>query len=159
MRSGGSSFEDAMTEAIRSVLPEDRVVGSTPLATVTNTCLIVRNEDKKSKTIIPLARLSKIRTKKTSYPGLLVIALALFLLAAAALSSKQEDGAAIPLAVVGVLFLIGYLANRRISVEFVAGSGKTSTPDGNSADVEALLRALQSAQSTSETVECNHDSE
>jgi hypothetical protein len=149
MLSGGSLQEDGITETILSALPDDEVIGTTALATVTTNCVIVPNNGGNSKTVIPLSHLSKIKTNKTSYPGLLVIAIALFILAAAATSSKQEDGAAVPIAVVGLLFLIGYIANRRISVSFVAGSATTSTPDGNSADVEALLRALQQTRGES----------
>jgi len=135
-----------MTDPIMAALPGERVIQSSPLATVTTHCVIVRNPDNRSRTIVPLRYLAKIKTSKTTYPGLLVIAAALFVLAAAAYYSKQDVTAAIPMAILGSLFLLAYMAYRKASIAFVSGGGSTSTTEGNLAEVALVVGAVTAAQ-------------
>ncbi len=118
---------DAVTDTILNALPEDQVLESNALATVTTNCLIVKSSDDHAQTIIPIVHLSSIRTAKTSYPGLLVVSAACLLISAAAYCSKQEGGAAVPSAVLGVLFLLAHLAYRRVAVSFITKSDETLT--------------------------------
>jgi hypothetical protein len=140
-----------MLNTIMAGLPDEQIIESNPLATVTTNCLVIRNSDGKSQTIILLSRLSSIRKATTTYPGFVVIAAGLSLISAAAMCSKQGHGAAIPIGALALLFLLGYAAHRRASLAFIAGSGAAVTPDGNVAEADALIHAVQSAQKAVET--------
>lgn len=138
------------TNTILEALPGERVVQSNALATVTTNCLIIRSSKKHSQTIIPIVHLAGIRTARTTYPGLLVICAACWLIAAGAYCLKQDGGAAAPAGVLGLLFLLAYLAYRRVAVSFVTRSDETVTRDGTPAEAAALLKAVRSVQATKE---------
>jgi hypothetical protein len=139
-----------MLNMIMAGLPDEQVIESNPLATVTTNCLVVRNSDGKSQTVILLSRLSSIRKATTIYPGLVVIAVGLLVISAAAVCSKESHGAALPIGITALLFLLGFLAHRRASLAFIAGSGATVTTDGNPAEADALIQAVQSARKTAD---------
>lgn len=86
-----------------------------------------------------------MRRVKMSYPGLLVIAIALFLIAAAAYYSKQGDGATIPIAVIGVIFVVFYFNSRRASVAFLLEKEVLETVPGSLREASAVIRAVRKA--------------
>lgn len=134
-------------DTILDALPGDRIVQSNALATVTTHCLIVRSSEKHSQTIIPIVHLYGVSTIKTTYPGLLVVSTACFLIAAAADCSKQDGGATLPAAILGVLFLLAYLAYRRVTVSFTTHGDRTVTAEGSPGEAAALIKAVRSRQS------------
>jgi hypothetical protein len=136
----------APQESILEALPGDRILQSNALATVTTNCLIIIRSDDHSQTIIPIAHLAGIGTAKTTYPGLLVVSAACFLIAAGAYCSKQEGQAAIPAALLGLLFLFAYVAHRRVAVSFTTQSDKTITQEGSTREAAALIKAIRSVQ-------------
>ncbi len=136
----------APQEAILEALPGDRILQSNALATVTTNCLIIRSSEDHSQTIIPIAHLASIGTAKTTYPGLLVVSAASFLIAAGAYCSKQEGEAAIPAALLGLLFLLAYLAHRKVAVSFTTQSDKTITNEGSTREAAALIKTIRSVQ-------------
>lgn len=120
---------------------------SNALATVTTHCLIVRSAEARLQTIIPIAHVAGIRTAKTTYPGLLVIAAGCWLIAGAAYCSKQEEGgAALPAGILGVLFLLAYIAYQRVSVSFFTRADETITCDGTTGEAAALIKAVKRVQ-------------
>jgi len=128
---------------ILEALPGERIVQSNSVATVTTNCLIVENADGKSRTIIPIGDVAEMKRHNTTYPGLLVIAAGLFLLCAACFCSKQGgNDAAIPMGVLGLLFVLGYIGYRKASLIFVGHSGYTFTPEGNPAEASKILKAV-----------------
>jgi hypothetical protein len=141
----------AGTETILEALPGDRVVQSNALATVTTNCLIIRSSEQHLQTIIPIVHLSRIKTAKTTYPGLLVIGAACLLISAAAYSSSQEGGAALPAGILGIFFVIVYLAHRRVAVSFVTRSDETVTSDGSTGEAAALIEDVRSVQAKTST--------
>ena len=146
-----------MLETIIAAAPGEEVVESNALATVTTNCLVIRNPDGKSQTIILLSRLSQIRKATTIYPGLLVVAVGLGIISAACMCSKQGHGAAVPTAGLALLFFLGYLAHRRASIAFSTGSGAAITPDGAVSEADAVIKAVQQACKSTESVQPSAD--
>ena len=118
---------------------------SNPLASVAENCIIVRDSESRSH-IIPLSHLSGMRRVKTTSPALMVIASAFLLIAAAANCSKQGDGAALPMALLGAIFVIGYFLSRRASVAFITDSYRTETCSGSLSEAAAVIGEVHAAQ-------------
>ncbi len=139
-----------MVNQIVSALSEDEIVHSNVLATVTRNCVIIPNPDGHAQTVIALSRVSSVRSVKSSYPGFLVIAGALGLIAAAAACSKDGHGAAWPVGLLGFGFAIAYIGTRRGSVSLSVGSGSSETVEtmsGSLRDAAAIVAAIQDARS------------
>jgi hypothetical protein len=117
-----------------------------PLGAVTESCVVIRDSDRRSHTIIALPHLSGIKHIRTTRPALMVIAGALFLIAAAANYSKEGSGAAIPIGLLGGIFAAGYFMSRRASVAFMTGSSRTETDSGSFSDAAALIEKVRAAQ-------------
>jgi hypothetical protein len=83
---------------------------------------------------------------KSPHPGLLVISSGLFVLAAAAFSSKEGDGAGTPLTLLGLFVLIAYAASRKASVTFILDSGAAVTVTGSVTEAIALVALVELAQ-------------
>src|SRR3954466_15053207 len=135
-----------MTNTIIGALTEDAAPKSCLMTTVTNSCVIVRNPSAASRTAISLSRLSNVQTIRTSYPGLLVIASGLSVVAAAAFCSKEGDGAGIPTAVLSASFVAGYLMSRKAALKFVVDSESTQTAFGTPRAASHLKKAVHAAR-------------
>jgi hypothetical protein len=135
-----------MSYSLIDALSGERILHSNSLATVTGNCIIVRELNTRSQTVISLERLSHIKTHKTSYPGLIAIAGGLFVIAAAASISKQGGGAGLPIALLALSFLIAYFGTRRASVSFGVGSETTHSVSGSLKEAAMVVAAVQSAQ-------------
>jgi len=135
-----------MSNAVLAALSSDEILQSSLSAVVTADYVIVTSPKGESHVVISLERLSEIRTIKTTYPGFLVIASGAFLVAAAAFCSKQGDGAALPAALIGLIFVIAYFWSQRALIAFVVDGEATETASGSPRDAIALLRAVESAR-------------
>lgn len=134
------------TDMMLEALPGDRVLQRNALATVTTNCLIVRSSEDQSQTIIPIVHLASVSTAKTTYPGLLVISAACLLIAAGAYCSGEEGGAAVPAAMLGLVFLLAYGVSRKVAVAFRTRADRTVTSDGSTKEAKALIKAIRSVQ-------------
>jgi hypothetical protein len=134
-----------MANTIIGALTVDAAQKSYLMTTVTTGCVVVRNPSAASETAISLSRLSEVQTIRTSYPGLLVIASGLSVVAAAAFCSKEGDGAGIPTAVLSASFVAGYLLSRKAALRFMVESESTQTAFGTPRAAKDLRRAVQSA--------------
>ena len=135
-----------MPNAILAALSSEEILQSGLSAVLTADYVMVTSAKSESHIVISLQRLSEIRTIKTTYPGLLVIASGAFLVAAAAFCSKQGDGAALPAALIGLVFVIAYFWSRRASIAFVVDGESTETVSGGLREAAALLRAVETAR-------------
>lgn len=135
-----------MPNTILAALSSEEILQSSLSAVVTADYVIVTSTDRQSHTVISLERLSEIRTIKTTYPGLLVIASGALLVAAAAYCSKEGDGAALPSALIGLAFVIGYFLSQRASIAFVVDGEWTETVSGGLREAGALVRAVETAR-------------
>lgn len=133
-------------DTIIDALSDEEILYSDSLATVTRNWIIIPDPTRRSQTIIPLARLSEVNAIKVSYPGLLVVASGLFVLAAAAFCSKEGSGAGIPITLVGVGSVIAYLVSHRAWVAFTVGSAVTNTIAGTHKAADELAAVVQSVQ-------------
>src|SRR3954451_14948939 len=111
-----------MANTIIGALADKVAQKSYLMTTVTNDCVVVRNPSAALETAISLSRLSEVQTIRTSYPGLLVIASGLSVVAAAAFCSKEGDGAGIPTAVLSASFVAGFFLSRKAALKFMVES-------------------------------------
>jgi hypothetical protein len=129
---------------------EDLLTGqlleSNALATITDKCILVRDAVRRSYTILAVSQLASVKRIRTTHPVLLVISSGLFMIAAAALRSKDGGGAALPVALLGGAFVAGYFLSKRHSILFVSDDVSIETHAGSTSQVTALLAAVQSAR-------------
>lgn len=135
-----------LTGTVAAAISDEQVLKPNRLAWVTEHFLIVRNADRQNHTIIPLSRLAGIDLVKTPYTGLLAIAAGVFIIAAAALASKQGDGAAVPCALLGAFLITGYFGTRRANITFKLDTGATETMVGTVAEAMALVKVIEQAR-------------
>jgi hypothetical protein len=133
-------------ELVNIALTGEQILHINSLATVTGKFVVVRRPEMRAEAIIGLPSISKLKRIETTRPGLLVIAIGLFLLAAAAACSKQGDQAQIPLGVTGALFVIAYFLTRRAAVAFVVDCEATETMHGSLSEAAELIKAMEKAQ-------------
>jgi hypothetical protein len=138
-------IEQKMSNTALDALAGEQILASNSLGTVTNQWVVVRGAGSRSETVISLSHISTVKTIKTSYPGLLVVAGAALLVAAAAASSKQGAGAPLPIALFGFLFVLGYVLSRRASVAFVTGGERIQTAQGGLREAAEFVSALEKA--------------
>src|SRR3954471_23388201 len=135
-----------MANTIIGALTDDAAQKNYLMTTVTTGCVVIRNPSAASETAISLSRLSEIQTVKTSYPGLLVIASGLSVIAAAAFCSKQGDGAGLPTAVLSATFVAGYVLSRKMALKFIVDSESTQTTFGSPRAANHLKKAVETAR-------------
>lgn len=142
-----ATAEESSTRNIVSALSDTEIVHSNLLATVTRNCVIIPNREGHAQTITSLSRIVAVRRIKSTYPGLVVIAGGIGIIAAAAACSKDGHGAAIPIALLSLGFAIAYLGTRRGSVSIVTGYGRQrdvlETPAGSLREANAIAEAIE----------------
>ena len=149
MRSAVSYTSPVIQHAdlIKSVLADEQILHDNSLATVTTNFIVVRRPERRRETIIALPRLSRIRRIEISHPGLVVIASAIYLLAAAAYCSKEGgQQVAVTMAILGTLFVFGYFMTRRAAVAFVVDREPTETIHGSLREAAQLMKAMAKAR-------------
>jgi hypothetical protein len=134
-----------MAIAANSILVDQQVLHSNSLATVTEHCVMIRNFDRRSQTIVPLTCISNAKTITVSQRHWIVFAVGSFLVAAASKCSKEGGGAEIPFALLSVVFVVTYLVSRRASVILDIESGPANTMFGTVGEAKKLIAALRSA--------------
>jgi hypothetical protein len=135
-----------MASTILDALPDEEVLHSNSLGTVTRRCIILADLNGHTQNVIALSRLSQIKKVTVSYPILLVIGGASLIIAAGALYAKDGGGAGIPIAIFGCLLLVGYLGSRRGAVTFTVDSEMIETVLGTPAEAAELIAAIESAR-------------
>jgi hypothetical protein len=133
-----------MAKSVLDSLSDEEILEVNPLGAITNHWVVLRSAGQ-AETIISLSRVSTVKTIKTTYPGLLVVASAGLLIAAAAASSKEGAGAALPIALLGLLFAVDYVLSRRAAVSFTVGAETFRTPDGSLRDAAVFVAAIEKA--------------
>lgn len=135
-----------MTTAPNAVLVGQQVRYSNSLATVTEHWVVIRDSGHQSHTIVPLASVSGVTVVKVANRRLVVFASGSLIVAAAAQYSKEGGGAGIPCALIGVGFLIAYLASRRAFVALDVDSEPANTAFGTVAEAAKLATAIRLAR-------------
>lgn len=134
-----------MASRALDALTGEEILESNSLGTVTNQWVIVRPPEGHSEIVLSLSHIASVRTVRTTYPGLLVVAAAILIVAAAAASSKQGAGAALPIALFGLLFVIAYWISRKASVTFQVGADTTHTPAAGLREAAQFVSAVERA--------------
>lgn len=135
-----------MADQLVASLSGEDVVETNSLAVVTTSCIVVRPVRGRSRVVLSLESVTDIKRIRTTHPGLLVIASGLFLIAAAAYYSKDSSPAAVPIGVLGILFLFAFIGTRRVSVVFVGESESVETALGSPREAVNLIKAVTAAQ-------------
>lgn len=138
-------LDQQMASRALDALTGEEILESNSLGTVTSQWVVVRPPESHSEIVISLSHVTNVRSVRTTYPGLLVVASASLLVAAAAACSKQGSGAALPIAVFGVLFLIAYWVSRKVSVTFTVGSEMIHTPAAGLREAARFFSAVERA--------------
>ncbi len=139
-----------MANLLLEALSGEGIVESNSLATVTETCVLIRGATGRSQTLISRSRLSDVKIVKINHPSLLVISSGLGLVSAAAFCSKQGDGAGPPTAFIALTFLIAYFVTRKAFLTFTVGLEETYSSAGTLSEAFAVMKALRSAQKAEE---------
>ena len=135
-----------MADGILDALSGEDILHSNSLGTVTDHCVVVRAANGITQTVVALSRISAVKKVTVTYPILLVIASGSLLIAAGAMRSRDGDGAGIPIAIFGLLLLVGYVLSRRASVMFVLGSERVETVLGSPGEASELVTAVEVAR-------------
>jgi hypothetical protein len=118
-----------------------------PLATVTQDCVIIRDPERQSYSIIAIPHLSGMKRIITTHPVLLVVAVALFVISAAAFCSNEGSGAYLTIFLLGLAAAGGYWMTRTAAVALIAGSQRVVTGGGSLSEAKSLIADVQSAVS------------
>jgi hypothetical protein len=121
------------------------------LAIVTQDCVVIRDPERQCYTVIALSRLSGMKRIITSHPVLLVVAVALFVISAAAFCSKEDNATYLSIFLLGVAAAGGYWLSRTAAVALIAGSESVITPNGSLSEARSLIADVQSALSRSQS--------
>ena len=151
-----AAAEESLKSEIVSALSDTEVLHSNLLATVTRNCVIIPNPQSHEQTIISRSRILSVKRIKSTYPGLLVIAGGLGLIAAAAACAKDGHGAGVPIGLLSLGFAISYIGTRRGSVALVVGVGPgkrevLETASGSLGEAAAIIHAIESGDQRGET--------
>jgi uncharacterized membrane protein len=138
-----------MADALLAALSGGDVLHANSLATVATNCVLIRTSSDRSRAIVSLDRITRMEMIRFSYPAFLAIAAGLLLMAAAAYYSRDGGSAQFPLATLGTLFIFAYLITRKASVLFWMGRESVQSTRGGLREAEALIQAVQEAQSSS----------
>jgi MYXO-CTERM domain-containing protein len=134
-----------MTDFLASALSQQQILVTNSLATVASECVVFRASTGTSRSILSLSQIEDVSVVRLSHPGFLVLALAAFLIAAAAHFSKDGDSADWPIALVGLLLLVAYAGSRRGAVCFTSRDGVVQTAFGTPSEASAVMSAAKSA--------------
>ena len=140
------SVQECAANAIDSIslaLSGEQILYSNSLGRITTDCLVLRNGDGRSTAIFSHRATSGIRTLKQSHLALLAIAFGFFFIAAAALWSKDGNGAGIPAVFLGLLFLLGYWGTQSACVVVSIGSERIQSIHGSVAEAVGLITRLE----------------
>jgi hypothetical protein len=140
-----------MATTILDALPDEEVLRSNSLGTVTRRRIVLADLNGHTQNGIALSRRSQIKNVTVSYPILLVIGGASLIIAAGALCAKDGGGAGIPIAIFGCFLLIGYLGSRRGAVTFMVDSEVIETVLGTPAEAAELIAAIEGARRVSQS--------
>jgi drug/metabolite transporter (DMT)-like permease len=135
-----------MADGILDALSGEDILHSNSLGTVTDHCVVLRAANGMTQTVVALSRISKVKKVTVTYPILLVVASGSLLVAAAAMRSRDGDGAGIPIAIFGLLLIVGYVLSRRASVMLVLGSERVETVLGSPGEASELVTAVEVAR-------------
>ena len=134
---------ETAVQSILACLPGEQVRLANSLATLTDNWIIVRPAGRGGQILLSIHSVRQVQRIRTTYPGLLVIASGLGLIAAAAWFSKEGSGAALPIAVIGIFFAAAYFGTRRASVLFSTPSESGETVLGTLREAAEIERAVR----------------
>ncbi len=132
-----------MPDTILDVLTGETVVHANPLATVTRNCLVVRDDVRRSHSVIGITRIRDVRQVNTTNPALLAISGGLLTIAAAAYTSHQGYEVSVPIGLLGISFILGYIGTRRAAVLFLLEDQSIESKRGSYREATSIIRAVK----------------
>ncbi len=132
-----------MNDAIADALAGEIVLHSNALAVVTRNCVVVREGMRGARIVMSVESITGVRKVTTTNPGLLVISCGLCTIAAAAYASKQPWEVSVTIALIGSLFIMGYIGTRRAAVLFVLENENIESLKGTFREATSTIRAVE----------------
>jgi hypothetical protein len=139
---GENVFTNSLNDPIANALAGEIVVHANALSTVTRKFLVIRDSVSGSQVMVSTGSITEVRKVTTTNPGFLVISSGLFTIAAASYASHQGMDVSIPIALLGALFVMGYVGTRRAAVLFVMGNDRIKTVRGSFREATSVIRAV-----------------
>lgn len=128
---------------VLAAITSEKIVQSRLSVVVTEECVVIPSFSGQPHTVLSLDSITKIKIIKTSYPALAVISVSLFLIAAAALHSKEGFSAGAAIGGLAFAFLIAYIICQRARVVFMSGREATQSLNGSFTEVADLVAAFK----------------
>lgn len=138
-----------MSDPLVNWLAGETVIHANALATVTRNVLVVRDGMRMAQTVIAIEKVTGLRKVTTTNPGFLVISCGLFTIAAASYFSKQGGNVTLPIAMVGAMFVMGYIGTRRAAVLFLMGDERIESIQGSFREATSVIRAVNRTRGSS----------
>jgi hypothetical protein len=129
-----------------NALTGETVVHANPLGTVTSNCLVLRDETRRAQAIIGIESIKEMRRVNTTNPSFLVISAGLFTIAAGAYASHEPLQVSGIMGLIGIFFVLGYLATRRAAVLFLLEDQCIESMKGSYSDAISIMRAVRRAR-------------
>jgi hypothetical protein len=139
---------EGVANMIAAALGGEPIIASNSLAALTTSFLVIRNSDDRSLTILSLLRVSGLKILKAGHLIPLAMSGGLSVVSAAALCSREGDGASVPAALLAFLLLLRYWTSRRAAIRFYVKSEAVQSVYGAVAEAASMITAIQRAQAT-----------
>jgi hypothetical protein len=137
-----------MSSTILSSLGEN-VHHRNALATITDNWVVVREGASRRQILLSMESISRLKTSK-SFKTLklhyIASAAGCFLVSAATACSRESDGAAVPFALAGSIFLAGAQVSLQASLVFMTGNDVVRTDFGTLPEAANLVAAIRAAR-------------
>jgi hypothetical protein len=132
-----------MDDAILSAMPGQKIAFQNVLASITTDFVVVHENFPAATVVISIDSIVELRRFSTTNPGLLVISIGLLTIASAAYVAKQGLPMVIPVALIAMLFVMGYFGGRRASVLFLLENDRFETLKGSFREATSLIRVVE----------------
>lgn len=134
-----------MASTILSSLGEP-ILYRNSLATITSNWVVVRQGASGRQAVVAIQSIAELRPIKSIPRYSFVASLASLLMALAAYSSKEPNGAALPFALFGLALLSNAVARRRVALGLVVGQEIIETIYGTTSEAAAFVATVHAAR-------------
>jgi hypothetical protein len=132
-----------MDDVVFNALAGETLVYKNALATVTSNLVLVRDRLRGALIVVRLEHLIEVRRLTSTNPGLLVISCGIFMIAAGSFASKEGLQVVVPIAIIAMLFVVGYFGTRRAAVLFLLDDESIQTFEGSFREAASVIRAVE----------------
>jgi hypothetical protein len=132
-----------MDDVVFNALAGETLVYKNALATVTSNLVLVRDRLRGALIVVRLEHLIEVRRLTSTNPGLLVISCGILTIAAGSLASKEGLQVVVLIAVIAMLFVVGYFGTRRAAVLFLLDNESIESSEGSFREAASVIRVVE----------------